>query len=344
MRIDALEPNQPRARAADWVELCALTGGPYGFGLPELEATLELPESAHGLLEDEGDTLEEEILQSRFEPYTDAILMELVWREQVLGELYPFQVRRVGHSWRLLKAAPAGSAVRLGRRCYDISLLISALRYRHLTGTDAEELTEASDRIFQILAHLSARGLFSGNSFWMGFPRPEHDGFRAALGRLISLLGVGELLDPPPVSQARGAKDGGIDVIAWRAFPDGRPAPILSYGQVASGLRWQDKSVRDTVDSHFHHWMSREPAKHYLPAMYIPFMQHETISDTDAVAFEAKVLDQDASAEKRLGMVLDRVRLTQLSTRAVERASDNDVVVVREALSWRRRALAAMES
>ncbi|WP_431836502.1 hypothetical protein [Cellulomonas sp. Y8] len=343
MLVSPPDSSSARAQAGDWLELNTLAAGRFGYGYDNLTGALNLQEHAGELLHEDGSVLEDEILETKYEEFCDDLLAELEWRAGVLGPLYPFEVVRVGPIWRLTRR-PSGSAdERAAHDVYVLCLLIAGIRYGFLEGPGVPEYGARSPRAFQIVAMLLARGLVGGSSsFWMGSPRPEHDGFAAALGRLVNEMGVGVVKDKPPVSQAGFNKDAGIDVIAWRGFGDRRPTPIVSYGQVASGNDWRNKSVEATLDSHFHHWMSDAPVKYYIPAMYIPFMQHENVrrrlrADFDEVAHDASVV-----LEKRLGLVLDRLRLVELAPVALPRGVGSDWPLVAEVLRWKAGVLAAL--
>jgi hypothetical protein len=332
MRVNSPDPGRTRAKAADWFEISVLAGGGAGFGYDGLLSALELQEHSQGLSDDQ--ELEIEILESRYEEYCDSLLAEVEWRERVLGEFYPFKVVRVGPRWRAVPRTGGDRSVRAGRVCYLVCLLISGLRYGYVDGPIKSRLESAAPDVFQVLAWIGARGLVGGPSFWMGHPRPESDGFADALARFVEAIGVGAIKTPPPPSQQGRTKDAGVDVIAWRTFADHRPAPIVVYGQVASGAQWRAKPVTGDLDSHFLHWMSDSPSKHYIPAIYIPFVQHENVSERVGADFEEVARDESMSLEKQLGVVVDRLRLTELIASTVRDCGPAESLHIVEALRW----------
>lgn len=344
MVLDAPDPTATRARGADWLELNAIAAARPGYGYAELIDALEIEdETANVIVEDESEQLEDEILQSKHDPFADDLLSELEWRALVLGGAYPFEIARVGPSWRLLFKPSREPGSRLASAVYTASLLVSGLRYGFIDDSIGSMFTPDVAEVFQILASLVARGILGGaDTFWMGHPRPEHDGYGDALKRFLNDIGVGRIKSPYPPSQQGNNKDGGIDLIAWRKFNDRRPSPLVVYGQVASGKKWKDKSVELTLDSHFHFWMTDRPVKYYVPAMYIPFVQHEDVKARVGADFETVAQDSSTALEMRLGLVIDRVRLTELATTAAARGTDDDLMHFHRVLGWMARLIRAL--
>lgn len=333
MRVSAPDPDRSRAKAADWFEISILAAGGAGFGYDNLVSALELQEHSQGLTEDR--EMEVEILESRYEEYCDDLLAELEWRAEVLGALYPFRIARVGPRWRAVLREDADRSTRAGRVAYLVCLMIATLRYGFVDDErSGGSVARASADVFQVIAWIAAGELVGGPSFWMGHPRPEGDGFGAALERFVKEIGVGVIRDPPPPSQQGRPKDAGVDVISWRTFADHRPVPIVSYGQVASGLGWRAKAVTSELDSRFLHWMSEAPSKHFIPAIYIPFVQHEESTARVGADYDAVVRDELTSLEKQLGVVVDRLRATELIAQAVRIRGTAERRHVVEALRW----------
>lgn len=343
MQISAPDSGLSRAEAADWFELEALIAGPVGYSLASLVGALELQEHSDGLLEDEGGVVEDEILESKYDAFSEELLRELEWRSLTLGPLYPFQIARSGPGWSLVRGRALDATSRAAHEVYLVCLLISGLRYHFIEGSDATSFWDSAPRVFQIVSHQISRGLVGGtSSFWLAWPRPERDDFAPALRRLVGELGVGKVRESAPPSQQGRTKDAGIDVVAWRSFADGRPAPIVSYGQVASGRDWRDKSVETTLESHFHHWMTERPVTHFVPAIYIPFMQHDGVAARVGADFDEVAHDASVVLEARLGVVLDRHRLTELAPSALLFAGPNDRDYLKEVVRWRAALLSAL--
>ena len=74
------------------------------------------------------------------------------------------------------------------------------------------------------------------------------------------------------------SKDDGLDVVAWREFPDRKPSKLILFGQCAVGRHWK-KKIRDLRPSD---WCKRNFAGTIavdpIPAFFVPM----AISDKDA--------------------------------------------------------------
>lgn len=93
--------------------------------------------------------------------------------------------------------------------------------------------------IFEDLSCLAARNYIGGDVLRFGAPRKElPSSFREALGKLCEK--VGEWSHSRTAKTLR-AQDGGLDLVAWKCFPDNRMGKLILFGHCASGLNWQDK-------------------------------------------------------------------------------------------------------
>ena len=335
MEISAPEDMLPRAKAADWFEVQALVSGTRGFSMAEFIGALAMEDLPSGYSDDGFGPTDEAIIDDRHFEYADDILRELEWRSEILGEDYPFNLTpsKSGMSWRLRPALP-NKDCNTAQLAYVVCLLIAAIRYRFLIG-DGYDLVEASaPQIMQDISTVAARELVQGEVFSMGFPRKDGLGFRMALQDFVTAVGVGSVKDPPPASQISSAKDGGIDLIAWRAFGDRRNPALLTYGQVASGQKWEEKSVSGVIDGKFLHWLEPHPTKHYFPSMFIPFMQHESLVVKNGRDFDEVLKDKLESLEKTLGVVVDRIRIAELLDEVPDRISEQNSELFQQLVEW----------
>ncbi|WP_218682079.1 hypothetical protein [Microbacterium sp. BF1] len=271
-----------------------------------------------------------EILEGNFDDLLERVTDEIRWREQVLGDLYPFELRMSGRGWNLRRRTEAvDSQIRTARNTYIACLLMSAARHGRIPGIPSELVSiKAVADAFQAAVYLVAPAFLGGGSFWMGFPRPEGDGYMDALRRLVDAVGVGIVSSTPPTSQKKN-KDGGVDVVSWRRFPDGRSNLMMSYGQVATGKDWREKSVANKFVSHFQRWFSVPPATHYVPAMYIPHVMHEDIEGTPSSSFAEISHDDAMTLEASLGVVVDRIRLASLVPVALQLREGRDASLMK---------------
>lgn len=119
-------------------------------------------------------------------------------------------------------------------------------------------------------------------------------------------------------------------MITWRPFADGRSNILISYGQVASGKKWRDKSVKNKLKSHFLKWFEEHPAGHYIPAMYIPHLMHEELRVGKKDTWEELLQDDAHTLEMLLGVVVDRVRMTLFVPDALRLRGGWDATVASE--------------
>lgn len=65
-------------------------------------------------------------------------------------------------------------------------------------------------------------------------------------------------------------KDDGLDVVAWREFPDQRSSKLILFGQCATGRGWRDKShelqPQDWCKRNFAGPIAMDP----IPAFFVP--------------------------------------------------------------------------
>jgi hypothetical protein len=210
-------------------------------------------------------------------------------RQRVLGNLYPFEVLPFGI--RKLEGCESSPYVTL------LTLSPEGI-YRKLSDARAIEKAAVEFERFTAIAILGLSGPTS-ESIRFGWPtevgRPME--FPEAISWLGEVMGVrlGRGFRPPR------RKDGGVDIIAWRKFRDGKSAfPILLiHCTVQSDLL---KKANDIDLRNWASWLdfSRDPQ----PVLAVP---HE-ISGQDELWNEIGLK----------GLVVDRIRLLELFQEAVD--------------------------
>lgn len=344
--VVAPDPFATRAHAADWLELMAIGKYPSPYRSSEYVSALAMSnDHPDGGTRDDGQ--DEEILDTEFDDLLELATDEIRWRADVLGELYPFELQVNARSWRLSYRRSRAGSVRVSQDVYVTCLLLSSTRHGRLDGLPAQmrKVKTVADA-FQAAVYLVAPALLGGPSFWIAFPRPEGDDYAPAIERLVAELGIGEITAKKPATQ-RSNKDGGVDIVTWRTFLDQRSNIMLSYGQVATGKGWRDKSVKNKLESHFLRWLAIRPANHYLPAMYIPHVMHENIAAIKGVTFEEMATEDAHDLEALLGVVVDRIRMTALAVEAMRIRTVGDargIQHVRSLRTWYRGVIALLRS
>ena len=196
------------------------------------------------------------------------------------GDAYPFEITQHG-----LQLRDAHSSA------YLFQLLVSV----GITDTLPDGAT-----VYTLFEELSAAaaGRYLGDTrtaVAFGWPRRNLPaGFRDAVAHLVNLLREGKACaDRDSLEQS---KDDGLDVVAWREFPDRRSSKLILFGQCAVGRGWRDKShelrPRRWCKRNFAAPMAVDP----VPAFFVPR------------ALSAK----DASYAGTDQILLDRCRISAL--------------------------------
>ena len=314
--ISPPNPNDTRSSLADWLELQTLLD-PRGVStraaLLHVMDILEDDAVAPSRLDPEtGDVLDAAILEDERQQFVLVTFEELSYRQQKLGDSYPFHVDAA--RYRLTRPAD-GPLEHAGQIVYLFCLLCSAIRERKLQ--PHADLIQAERDIadaFQVCACLAAGGYLHGDVSSFGFPRATGTGFLTALRATFARFGVGTVRahDDIPDGLPTSLKDGGIDVVAWRDHPDGMSGKLYLLGQCASGLQWRDKSVIEYITQLHGAWFTCIPAAHSTPAMFIPFTIHQDIPERAGSYLDA-VKNRFWHYEMRFGVIFDRLRITHFA-------------------------------
>jgi hypothetical protein len=117
--------------------------------------------------------------------------------------------------------------------------------------------------------------------------------FLDALGWLADRMGLplGSATNKPPKKN-----DGGVDVVVWRPFRDGRTGFIVVLAQCTVQLEWREKA-KDITEDLWRGWIDfgKDPAT----CLAIPFVVPINYDKWDEV-------------RRTVGIVLDRIRLAEL--------------------------------
>jgi hypothetical protein len=319
--LDVFDPDSNRAVLADWLELTLAIG-------TRLTITDAIVVRGDQILEDDldagGDSRDEEtgelldtaILDPKSERRREEMWSELKSRQDALRELYPFVIEPAGiTNWALSRRRTHDATVDAAHQAYIAALVMSSFKNLHIKQQKTNDvwsaLVKEVPRFMQHLATISAASLM-GQAYSFGWPREDARGFRDAIVDVLDRLGLGHVAIDFPKDATGHEKDGTVDVIAWRAFSDRLYGAILMYGQVASGSNWHSKPIGQFIDQKFFRFLSRQPGKHYLPALFIPFMHHNDLTIKNSVAPEDAIADYAHGQEMSFGTIVDRLRLTEL--------------------------------
>ncbi len=150
---------------------------------------------------------------------------------------------------------------------YVFLLLLSAF------GHDAGPQPNEGAKLFEEVSALAAQSYLGGNksacAMVFGFPRRlQPKDFGSALDELCRAMGEGAGHRQRPLSKDQ--KDAGLDVVAWRPFPDGRHGKLIVFGQCATGANWPDKLTELQPCDWCRYWMKDTPATTPIRLFFVP--------------------------------------------------------------------------
>lgn len=278
--------------------------GQLRLAVSEDEAVATYRESADDISEEERPYIES------YETMLTEWLEVLAYRTQACGAdgAYPFVVTGEGIE-RRDSLSPA----------YAFQLLVS------LGSVDAHHDGTTVYKLFEELS-AEAAGRYLGDSkttVVFGWPRLTlPGGFRDAVAALVRLLREGEACkDRKGVDQS---KDDGLDIVAWREFPDRRASKLILFGQCAAGRRWREKASDLRADNWCKNNLAGTIAVDPIPAFFVP----RALSEADANRYGTNqvLLDRcriSALCSGSLAEGLDE-RLREWIEAAVERGVEFD--------------------
>lgn len=333
----------------DWAELDHLISGrPRSTDSRVVRADRAIddePDHGDSYDAESGETVEIEILEGPLEERRQRLWIELITRQQALGDSYPFVVSATSTGWMIETRKGGTRDARIARLAYTVALLTASFKHQHILKQDSDPDTwtalekEIADR-FQALAVLAANNVFGPKTevYWFGFPRTDHTGFAKALPLLVEKIGHGTIRDSQPYG-TESDQDATVDLVAWRSFGDRTYGSLILFGQVASGNNWDSKSIYSHIDDRFFQHFVDPPAKHFLGATFMPFVLHtdtKTPRNGDlpgAITTTARIL------EISHGFLVDRIRITELMAAGIaepERRHNAPPACesARTALSW----------
>ena len=198
-------------------------------------------------------------LDEMIESGAEATFGELTTRTRDAGVGYPFSV----HNYLL-----RGPEEWADYTPYVFCLLVSYTT-RHLNWA----LPTRPRSLFEEVCRQAAGNYLGGDAVRIGFPR---DGitmpvrFRDAIGALVNMLGEGGAFKPTAPSR----KDDGVDIVAWRHFPDRQCGKLILFGNCATGHDINDlrnnKCAQMRIDAFRDRWFVEPPVSPIVPAFFMP--------------------------------------------------------------------------
>jgi hypothetical protein len=263
---------------ADWIEWLAFDGGaPLSWS--------DYAGEVRRTFSDDEMTEELPVEGSPIESLIDAVAVELESRADACAGAYPFEISSSG-------IAPRADAM---ASSYLFMLSLT------LFGKDAGAPQSYPERLFEEMSAAAVYVYLGGPSKYVraevfGFPRRiPPKGFKAAVGWLCGELREGAPLAAAP--EMADMKDGSLDVVAWRWFPDTKPSQLILFGQCATGADWPSKTVALDPEKWCRKWMAPGLTVSPVAAFFVPNLvppERRRVSSIDA------------------GIIFDRCRIAAL--------------------------------
>jgi hypothetical protein len=266
--------KEPRVDQADWVELSCILSNPRGsMSMQDVIGAFR-----------QGGTVQNDWGSDGSESIAQAVFSELDNRQRACGkENYPFNLD--AHAVEI-KPDYAASP-------YVFQLLLTHYGIVKPAGMRSPE------RLFEEMSAHAAGQYFGGpgtaTSLAFGFPRRyDAKSFHKALNDLCSKLGEGEGASLPEGEEERRKrlaklqeqKDGKLDIVAWRAFPDRRAGKLIGFGQCACGKTdWRTKFAELQPDAFFKRWLRKAFVVDPVRMFFVPRrIEHDDWADVAAQA------------------------------------------------------------
>ncbi|TIR28757.1 MAG: hypothetical protein E5X07_15940 [Mesorhizobium sp.] len=316
---------QNRSHWTDWFEISALLsseGTAHSHGLRKQQRLLS-DEDDHGILTDPvtGEALEAEILDEKTDKLVEQVYEEITLRIKLCGDAYPFELHYPEEgavfSGQFTLRSRAGAITADNHFVfYILALLETGLRDQIIAVADVNTSNHRLGLLFQIASCLAVGGYLRGHSVWFGFPRPEKTAFLPALRSAMTRFGSHKVVEAIPPGFPAALKDGGIDIIAWLDFYDGRGARSVLFAQVASGYDWEGKTLQGFLPKFMNWFMPPAPAP-VKPALLIPFPFHHDIADDDDAPWAERANGWLLYQSSDFGVIFDRFRVARCAAVAM---------------------------
>ena len=152
--------------------------------------------------------------------------------------------------------------------------------------------------LFEKLCADVARGYLGQRAEGMAFgAASETGGFRARIERLCRRLGEGGGAKDDASPKAR---DGKLDVVAWKPFADSRQGKLMIFGQCKTGTNYRDSLTQLQPDAFCAKWLRERPPVVPMPAFFVS----EALSRL-GVSSRRRWYDHSVDA----GLLFDRCRI-----------------------------------
>lgn len=251
---------------ADWFEVSTLISGVPQVSRAEISETLVAKTGA---------------TPQELEARIGFVLAEIGRRRDIAGSAYPFSL-----DGTMVKVDASANP-----EFYKFLLLIS------INGPMRSKRRFAEiDEIFDKIVCEAARNYFGEGAVSLRFGFPPSDGRPKSFSKALDWLSVKMEIPRGSGRPPRASKDGGLDVVAWKPFPDHRTAFATMFIQCTIQSDWYSKAddIRSDV------WCSRiDTGPSMLTSLAIPFVIRQSYDKWDDL-------------RRKVSIVFDRLRLARM--------------------------------
>jgi hypothetical protein len=215
-------------------------------------------------------------------PEIDLLLADIEQRRSTAPRIYPFE--RSGSGVALVGAP--------GRILYEFLLWLSNEEAPYRREDRYNEVAE----LFDVLTREALSAYFGPAAIGVRFAHPSTDGRPPGFPEAVSWLADLLNLSTGSAERRPARRDGGVDVVVWSPFRDGRPGFSALLVQCTVSLTWWTKSSDIRVDR-WRGWIDfgRDP----LTALAVPFAVPASYDRWDELRRDVTI-------------VLDRLRMCEL--------------------------------
>lgn len=256
--IDLPKERLNKIKLADWLEINALLDKDNSSSIEDLSSRLKVEYADR---------------ETTIENLKTDVSSELLSRSRKLNKAYPFRF-----NGKLVEAK--SKKPNRNQWAYLFCLFVSYIGLeKGAKELNVWEKQKTSD-LFEKLSSLVAENFLSSKkvdaqSLQFGAPRnswvQEKKPFRRALEFLKTKISEGDIKNN---SNASRKKDAGLDIVAWRSFPDGRKSKLFLLGQCAAGNDFKNKK-----------WEIKELQQYYsfwdMPGIIFSFFIPHEIDESD---------------------------------------------------------------
>lgn len=295
--LSAPPAGSPIDVIVDWLELEAFLSR---FGVASVDDVISTQDfQANGAETDIGEK------DRADEERRTEVEAEISFRSSALGGAYPFQLSDDGEQLLMTANNDFGEP----SSTYLVCLILSHVTQSPILSVPPkpEMVRLARKRLFQIIATLAAAGHAQGGAVSLGWPREKKETIIQVVARAVDLAQTGQARAAPHDLEPKGAKDGGLDVLAWKIAPDGPPPEMFYFVQAASGNNWIAKSAKGDYDQFAHCYFSAKPECGHHFMTICPFRLSE---------------DQKKYQQLAHGIVSDRTRAPVMAMTALQSAGN----------------------